>query len=123
MAETDYIYKICPQDIWEEAEVKGVFTGAGIDIADGFIHCSTAAQTAQTANLFFKDVEGMVLAKINAKVLNVKWEAASPPGDNPALFPHIFGDIPMTAVEKVYPMPIGANGQHILPPEIPPLST
>ncbi|MGB2302236.1 MAG: DUF952 domain-containing protein, partial [Candidatus Puniceispirillaceae bacterium] len=41
-----YIYKICDADIWRAAEQAGIFTGAEIDITDGYIHFSTAAQIA-----------------------------------------------------------------------------
>ena len=43
------IYKICPTRLWREAERAGVFRGAPIDHADGYIHFSTAAQVAETA--------------------------------------------------------------------------
>ena len=43
------IYKICDSAMWQEAEQTGVFTGAEIDIQDGYIHFSTAAQITETA--------------------------------------------------------------------------
>ena len=36
------IYKICPRPLWQEAERDGVFRGAPVDRADGYIHFSTA---------------------------------------------------------------------------------
>ncbi|TIV08475.1 MAG: DUF952 domain-containing protein, partial [Mesorhizobium sp.] len=36
------IYKIVPEPLWREAERNGRFTGAPIDVADGFMHFSTA---------------------------------------------------------------------------------
>ena len=38
------IYKICPEALWREAEKAGRFEGAPVDLADGFIHFSTADQ-------------------------------------------------------------------------------
>ena len=38
------IYTICPETLWREAERTGVFEGAPVDRADGFIHFSTAEQ-------------------------------------------------------------------------------
>ena len=47
------IYKICPADLWRAAEGDGVFRGAPVDLQDGFIHFSTAAQVAETAAKHF----------------------------------------------------------------------
>ena len=47
------IYKICPRAQWEEAERDGVFRGAPVDHADGYIHFSTAAQVRETAARHF----------------------------------------------------------------------
>ena len=37
------IYKIAPRTLWDAAVAKGVFEGAPVDLADSFIHFSTAA--------------------------------------------------------------------------------
>ena len=41
------IYKITPEALWREAEAKGLFTGAPIDLADGYIHFSTREQAIE----------------------------------------------------------------------------
>ena len=41
------IYKIVSQSAWLAAEAAGVFDGAAVDIADGFIHFSTAEQALE----------------------------------------------------------------------------
>ena len=43
------IYKISDTAQWAEAERAGEFRGSGIDLADGYIHFSTASQAAETA--------------------------------------------------------------------------
>jgi uncharacterized protein (DUF952 family) len=45
-----FIYKICPEALWREAERAGVFTGAPVDLSDGYIHFSTAEQMVETAH-------------------------------------------------------------------------
>ena len=40
-----------------------------LDLDDGFVHTSSAAQTADTLRLFFKDIEGVWILKINAERL------------------------------------------------------
>jgi len=40
-----------------------------LDLDDGFVHTSSALQTADTLRLFFKDIEGVWILKINAERL------------------------------------------------------
>ena len=115
---TDYIYKICPAELWQDAVDQGVFTGAGIDLIDGYIHFSTADQTAQTAYLHFTGMKDLVLVKVKVADLDIKWEASR----GGALFPHLYADLPLSAVESVTPMDLGADGLHCFPDEISPLS-
>lgn len=112
---TDYIYKICPADIWAEAEAKGAFEGAGIDIADGFIHFSTASQVAETAFLHFNKVEGLVLVQVRVDGLELVWEESR----GGAMFPHLYTPLMMTQVSAVTPMIVGEDGLHKFPQEIP----
>ena len=55
------IYKICPAELWRKAEAEGVFRGAGVDLADGFIHFSTAETVKETAARHFAGVADLVL--------------------------------------------------------------
>lgn len=107
------IFKISPAEPWRAAEAAGVFTGAPIDIADGFIHFSTADQVRQTAALHFAGQADLVIAAIDASALGdaLRYEA-SRGGD---LFPHLYAQLPMSAVLWSKPMPIGSDGAHIFP--------
>lgn len=106
-----YIYKICPADIWAKAEKDGVFSGAGIDLTDGFIHFSTQAQTAETLRLHFVGVHGLQLIQIDADTLDIVWEESR----GGQLFPHLYSNLPITKVVAVYDLPVGDDGVHILP--------
>ena len=114
---TDFIYKICPSSVWNKAEQAGFFSGSGIDLTDGFIHFSTADQTAQTAHLHFNGQGDLVLVKVATESLDLMWES-SRGGD---LFPHLYSDLPLTEVVEVTPMPLDSDGNHILPDDITPL--
>ena len=48
------VYKILSRAEWADAEAKGVFAGSALDLKDGYIHLSTAAQAGETARLHFK---------------------------------------------------------------------
>jgi uncharacterized protein (DUF952 family) len=104
------IYKIADAKLWYEAEAQGHFTGAPIDLSDGFIHFSTAEQTRETVNLHFKGRDDLVIAAIDTEKLKqpLKWEASR----GGALFPHLYAALPMDAVSWVKPLPMNADGSH-----------
>ena len=106
-------YKICPASLWREAERGGVFRGSDVDRRDGFIHFSTAVQVAGTAAKHFAGIEDLLLLYVDtAKLGNkLKWE----PSRGGALFPHLYGDLPLTAIIRVEPLPLGTDGLHRLP--------
>lgn len=107
------IYKICPEKLWREAQAAGRFDGAGIDLADGFIHFSTAGQAAETAARHFAGQDGLVLVAVDAGALGdvLKYEASR----GGALFPHLYAPMPLSAVKWVRPLPLGADGRHVFP--------
>ncbi len=107
------VYKIVASEIWQAAAETGVFEGAGIDLADGFIHLSTAEQAVRTAELYFAGQEGLTLVAVDTAKLG---EALvfEPSRDN-ALFPHLYGPLPLSAVIWAKPLPIGEGGKHIFP--------
>ncbi len=107
------IYKIVPRSLWEKAEAEGVFTGAPIDLEDGYIHFSTASQVAQTAALHFAGQADLLLVAIDGDRLGdaLKYE----PSRGGDLFPHLYGDLRLEQVLWVRPMPLSPDGAHDLP--------
>lgn len=107
------IYKITPLDAWSEAVEAGFYSGAPVDVADGFIHFSTAAQVAETAAKHFAGRDGLVLVAVDTARLgdSLKWE----PSRGGALFPHLYGPLDAGAVRSVESLPLGPDGVHIFP--------
>ena len=107
------IYKIAPEALWRAAEKNGRFTGAPIDIADGFIHFSTASQARETAAKHFAGQTDLVLVAIDGARLGdaLKYEVSR----GGALFPHLYGVLDMGAVLWDKPLPLGADGVHRFP--------
>ncbi|SDP55988.1 DUF952 domain-containing protein [Phyllobacterium sp. OV277] len=107
------IYKIAPRGLWQAAEAAGVFDGAPIDHADGYIHFSTAAQAVETAAKHFVGQDDLLLIAVEADRLGeaLKYEV-SRGGD---LFPHLYASLPMDAVLWVKPLPLDAGGKHQFP--------
>ena len=108
------IYKICSAELWREAERAGLLRGAPVDLQDGFIHFSTAAQVAETAAKHFAGQHDLVLLRVDGAQLGtaLKWELSR----GGALFPHLYGDLDVKAVGQVDPLPLGPDGRHRFPP-------
>jgi uncharacterized protein (DUF952 family) len=108
------IYKICERAPWQAAEREGVFRGAPVDRADGYIHFSAADQLRETASRHFAGQADLVLVAVEAAALGpaLKWE----PSRGGALFPHLYGDLPLAAVAWVRALPLGPDGHHVFPP-------
>ena len=107
------IYKISDVALWNEAKRMGVFTGAPVDVADGFIHFSTAAQAAETAARHFAGRGDLVLVAVDADGLGAGLRHE--PSRGGALFPHLYGTLPLAAVRWVKPLPLGPDGKHVFP--------
>jgi uncharacterized protein (DUF952 family) len=108
------IYKIASQALWREAEAAGRFTGAPVDLADGFIHFSTAGQARETASRHFAGQDDLVLVAVDAARLGPALEYE--PSRGGALFPHLYGPLLLDAVVWVRPLPLGEDGAHVFPP-------
>lgn len=107
------IYKICPAPLWREAERAGAFHGAPVDLADGFIHFSTAEQAPETAAKHFGGEPDLLLVAVDAERIGdaLRWE----PSRGGALFPHLYATLPLQAVAWVEPLPLGPDGTHLFP--------
>ncbi|UXN61226.1 DUF952 domain-containing protein [Phyllobacterium zundukense] len=110
---THLVYKIAPRALWQAAEATGVFDGAPIDQADGYIHFSTASQAAETAAKHFTGRNDLVLIAVEADKLGtaLRYEV-SRGGD---LFPHLYAPLPLDAVSWIKPLPLGSDGKHKFP--------
>ncbi len=108
------VYKICPASRWRGAERVGIFRGSHVDLRDGFIHFSSAAQVAETAAKHFAGEADLLLVRVDAARLGdrLKWE----PSRGGALFPHLYGDLDLKAVTQVDSLPVGPDGRHRFPP-------
>jgi uncharacterized protein (DUF952 family) len=104
------IYKIVAAEEWRAAEAAGAFLGAAVDRADGYIHFSTAAQARETAAKWFAGRGDLALVAVDADALGaaLRWEKAR----GGALFPHLYGPLPLAAVVWARPAPLGEDGRH-----------
>ena len=107
------IYKICTAAEWHAAKREGCYRGSAVDARDGFIHFSTAEQAAETAAKWFAVQRDLVLVAVDSDALGdkLKWE----PSRGGALFPHLYGELPLETVLRVDPLPLNASGRHEFP--------
>ena len=106
------IYKIFRADEWADLVTNGETDGAPIDVADGYIHFSTAETVERTAAMYFADADNLVLVAVESEGLApVKWEEAR----GGQLFPHLYRKMRMDDVLWHAPLPF-VEGTHRFPP-------
>lgn len=95
---TGTAFKIFTGDQWAQFTADGIFHGAPIDLADGYIHMSTAEQLGETLTKHFAGQTGLVVAQVNLHSFGdaLKWEVSR----GGALFPHLYSALPMGAVTE-----------------------
>ena len=101
------IYKILSRDEWRAAVAEGRFEGSAVDLADGYIHFSEAAQLRETARKHFAGRDDLMLVTIDADRLDPApiWE----PSRGGALFPHLYGSLPVSAAIEVRELVVDAE--------------
>ena len=107
------IYKVLPRSEWEAAKGNGMFAGSGIDIADGYIHFSTASQVVETVDKHFHGKTDLLLVALEADSLGdaLKWE----PSRGGDLFPHLYCELDVSLAAEVQPLEDREDGGHNFP--------
>lgn len=97
------IYKIFRADEWAHLETNGETLGAPIDLADGYIHFSTAEQARETAARHFAGQDGLFLSAVETSALGdaLKWEASRGGAD----FPHLYAPLRLYDVAWTVSLP------------------
>ena len=104
---TEPIYHITSAAAWQQAQAVGAYRGDTL-ATEGFIHTSTGAQVARTANRFYRDRTGLVLLAIDPALLSA--ELRYEPASDGELFPHIYGPLNIDAVTSVRDFPPQPDG-------------
>jgi uncharacterized protein (DUF952 family) len=106
------IYKIFRAPEWALLRANGETAGAPVDIADGFIHFSTADQVAETAAKHFAGERDLILVAVEAEALGdaLKWEVSR----GGARFPHLYRRLATDDVAWHADLPL-QGGAHVFP--------
>jgi len=113
MDHPELIYKIATNEVAEASRAAGAFTGMPVDAADGYVHFSTAAQLTETLRLHFKGQGDLVLMAVRTADLGsaLRWESSR----GGALFPHLYGPLPMSQVVREATVAVDSDGNCPLP--------
>jgi uncharacterized protein (DUF952 family) len=86
-----------PED-WRKAMEQGSYTADSL-ASEGFIHCSTPAQIAATANRYYAGQHDLILLVIDSGRVQaeIRWENLV---GGEELYPHIYGQLNLDAVTK-----------------------
>ena len=95
-----YIYKVLTLDHWTEFQRHASFKGSPVDLEDGYIHLSCAGQLEETLNKWYAGQSEVALLQVKAPEVeaDIKYEVSR----GGAEFPHLFADLPLTAIAQVW---------------------
>ena len=110
---TALIFKICHAAEWALAVAQARYDGTAKDREDGFLHFSAQDQLIGTLEKWYADAHDLILVAVDADALGdaLRWE----PSRDGALFPHLYGPLPLSAVHWSGAIGRNAQGGFILP--------
>ncbi|WP_258869658.1 DUF952 domain-containing protein [Paracoccus thiocyanatus] len=104
------VYKIFRTSEFQALQQQGRSDGAPVDLADGYVHLSTAAQLPETLARHFAGEAGLHLLALDAGALpELRWE----PSRGGDLFPHLYRELRMADVIWSRPLPLGPAGHDL----------
>lgn len=108
-----FAFKILTPEQYAQFKADGIFHGAPIDLADGYIHMSTREQAAETAARHFAGQDALVMVMIDLAPLSesLRWETSR----GGALFPHLYAALPIAAVAGKVILRLDETGRHQFP--------
>ncbi|RYZ05227.1 MAG: DUF952 domain-containing protein [Myxococcales bacterium] len=108
-----FVYRLLSIAAWQRAQSEGHFLGSEHDERDGFIHLSTAEQVAETAARHYARQPSLLLLWVKTAELGASLRFE--PSRGGALFPHLYGPLPVSAVERAEPLSLDVEGNHRFP--------
>jgi len=109
----EIVYKITGFEEWDAALETGEYYGSPVDLRDGFIHFSTAAQARETATKHFAGRNDLLLISVATQPMARHFRMEKSRGG--AEFPHLYAKLPVAHAIEWQELPLGENGVHIFP--------
>lgn len=112
MSNASFIYRLMSRAEWEAARERGCFEGSADDRRDGFIHFSAADQVAGTFARHYAARSDLMVLAVPTDTLGeaLVWE----PSRGGALFPHLYGVLPVERVAWAAPLRLDEAGRPVL---------
>jgi uncharacterized protein (DUF952 family) len=107
------IFHITKRAEWERAEREGIYRAQTL-ASEGFIHCSRGDQVVRVADNLFRGRVGLVLLEIDTRRVGAEIRYENCEGGQED-FPHIYGDLDVSAVVRVSAFEPGADGSFTMP--------
>lgn len=107
-----FIFHITDRSQWQAAQASGAYSHPSLE-AEGFIHCSTAEQVAWVANRFFRGQSQLLVLEIESDRLTPELRYDEVPGVG--VFPHVYGAINLTAIDRAIDFAPNAAGEFCWP--------
>jgi uncharacterized protein (DUF952 family) len=107
------LFHIAEQPFWEAAQITGEYRVPSLD-AEGFIHLSTRAQFAATANRYYVGRSDLILLEVDGLSLSgsdLRYETST----NDELFPHLYGTLAVDSVIRTHIFLPSADGSFACP--------
>jgi len=82
-----HLFHILAANEWASAQAQGSYAPVSLE-SEGFIHLSREGQVVETANRFYRGVQGLIVLVVDANAVeaDVVWEEGEPG----VLFPHLY---------------------------------
>ena len=95
-------YKVLTGEQMAALERDGTFAGAPVDVQDGYVHLSTAAQLTETVDKHFAGQDDLHVAAVDLEALGdkIRWEESR----GGQLFPHLYGPLTLDTVVAYSPL-------------------
>ena len=95
------LYKILTPQEWKISKASGFIT-TELDLNDGFIHLSNAAQLSTTLALYFSDHEEVILLLPELKQIQDKliYEAVDSQSKRSGKFGHLYAELKVSQISK-----------------------
>ncbi|WP_230630870.1 DUF952 domain-containing protein [Sphingomonas sp. Leaf37] len=106
-------YKVLTAEQMAALERDGTFPGAPVDLSDGYLHMSTAAQLTETVDKHFAGQSDLHVAAVDLGSFgdSLKWEESR----GGQLFPHLYGPLLLETVIAYSPLERDEDGTVRLP--------
>ena len=113
------IFHLVPLEYRNQIESAELYSPASLE-DEGFIHCCRTDQIELIAGKYFSGLDEILLLRIQERMISAKVVHEAPvetPNSN-ITFPHIYGPLNTSAIDKTFVLKKKKNGQFFVPDDL-----